>query len=341
MTYKVSVIIPFYNGIEYLPACVASVQNQTLREIEILLVDDGSTDGSGELADTLAAGDERIRVLHQENRGVSAARNAALSIAQGEYIGFVDADDIALPEMYETLYVEAQEKRCDIVSCAFSSFDDSGLLGNSAPSSAPGDMLTHEKIVQKIPTMSTDRTFQFIWRRIFSAALVQKNAVRFDPEISIGEDTLFCMDCFLHAARAVAIQNNLYMYRHQPNSTLRKRGYKPNLLRSLSKQYEKKHAACTEYCPEQEQVFLRDSAQRSVSDTLPLAISNVFRKPHGQLQEFRVLLRTPWVQDTLRYAELSRSRSLDRIALRCMQKKMYFCGFCIAKLVFGKDKHNG
>ena len=122
MSCKVSVIIPVYNGKEYLRACVASVCKQTLREIEILIVDDGSTDGSGELADALAAQDVRIRVFHQENQGLSGARNTGIDAASGAFIGFVDADDLVAPEMYEKMYTEAVTLSCDVVTCAYRSF---------------------------------------------------------------------------------------------------------------------------------------------------------------------------------------------------------------------------
>ena len=341
MTCKVSVIIPFYNGIEYLRECVESVQNQTLREIEMLLIDDGSTDGSGALADELAKQDARIRVLHQRNRGVSAARNAALEIAQGAYIGFVDADDLAEPDMFAALYGKAVQDRLDIVSCAFSSFDANGIVSRSGPPADPGRIYSRADAVRRLPTMSTERTFQFIWRRLFSAALIRDHGVVFDPEISVGEDTLFCLECFLYAERTAAISDRLYRYRHQPNSALRSTAYKPNLTRALDKHYARKMSLCQTFCPEEETVFLRDSAERSIAETLPLALSNALRSPHGRYRAYRALMRTLWAQDTLRYASLPRSRSLDRIALRLMQKNFYRPAFCIAKLVFGKDKHNG
>lgn len=341
MACKVSVVIPFYNGIAYLQECVASVQNQTLREIEILLVDDGSTDGSGQLADALAAEDCRIRVLHQENQGVSAARNAALDVAQGEYIGFVDADDCTKPEMYEVLYQTAKTQKCDVVSSAFFSFDETGVIGQSRPPTVPNTVMHHEDILQQIPTMSTSHTFHFIWRRLFSAALIRNNAIRFEEGISIGEDTLFCMECFLHAERTISIEKCLYMYRHQPNSALRKKTYKPNLLASLAAQYEKKYAVCSAYCPQQVSVFLKDSAKRSVSDTFPLVLANIFRKPEHHYKEYRALLRTKWAKDTLRYATIPHTKSLDHIALYCMQKGFFFLGFCIARHIYGKDKSNG
>lgn len=100
----ITVIIPVYNILEYLPRCVRSVTAQTYPRLEIILMDDGSTDGTGELCDRLALEDSRIRVYHKKNGGSSSARNLALTIAHGEYVGFVDSDDYIEPDMYERLY---------------------------------------------------------------------------------------------------------------------------------------------------------------------------------------------------------------------------------------------
>ena len=100
----ITVIVPVYNILEYLPRCVHSITEQTYRNLEILLVDDGSTDGTGELCDRLGTEDSRIRVFHKENGGSSSARNLALTHAKGEYVGFVDSDDYIEPDMYELLY---------------------------------------------------------------------------------------------------------------------------------------------------------------------------------------------------------------------------------------------
>ncbi len=99
----ISVIVPVYNIMELLPRCVASLRRQTYADLEILLVDDGSTDGTGELCDRLAAEDSRIRVLHKENGGTSSARNLGIENARGEFLGFVDSDDYVEPDMYMRL----------------------------------------------------------------------------------------------------------------------------------------------------------------------------------------------------------------------------------------------
>lgn len=100
----ITVIVPVYNILEYLPRCVRSITAQTWRRLEIILMDDGSTDGTGELCDRLALEDSRIIVHHKKNGGSSSARNLALTMAHGEYVGFVDSDDYVEPDMYERLY---------------------------------------------------------------------------------------------------------------------------------------------------------------------------------------------------------------------------------------------
>ena len=111
----ITVIIPVYNIMEYLPRCVHSVTAQTYKNLQIILVDDGSTDGTAQLCDELAAEDPRISVYHKENGGSSSARNLGLGKAQGEYIGFVDSDDRCEPEMYEKLLQSMLQNNSDVV----------------------------------------------------------------------------------------------------------------------------------------------------------------------------------------------------------------------------------
>ena len=100
----ISVIVPIYNVEEYLPACIESILNQTYRDLEILLIDDGSTDNSGKICDEYAEKDKRCIVIHQQNKGLSGARNTGLDNAKGEYISFIDGDDYIHPQMLEILY---------------------------------------------------------------------------------------------------------------------------------------------------------------------------------------------------------------------------------------------
>lgn len=126
MAEKISVIVPVYNSIDCLEKCVCSICAQTYTDLEILLIDDGSTDGTGGLCDRLAGGDQRIRVCHKENGGASTARNAGIGIATGAYLGFVDSDDYIEPDMYEMLMVAAREYQTPIVQISRDEVDEAG-----------------------------------------------------------------------------------------------------------------------------------------------------------------------------------------------------------------------
>lgn len=122
----ITVIVPVYNILEYLPRCVHSITAQTYRNLEILLIDDGSTDGTGELCDRLGEEDDRIRVFHKENGGSSSARNLGLIHATGEYVGFVDSDDYIEPDMYELLLTAIQENSVEAAQVGRDEIDEQG-----------------------------------------------------------------------------------------------------------------------------------------------------------------------------------------------------------------------
>lgn len=123
-----TIIVPVYNILEYLPRCVHSITAQTYPNLEILLVDDGSTDGTGQLCDELAKEDDRIRVIHKENGGSSSARNLAIEQAKGEYLGFVDSDDYISPDMYEKLYQGIVDYDVTVAQIGRDEIDEQGKM---------------------------------------------------------------------------------------------------------------------------------------------------------------------------------------------------------------------
>lgn len=127
---KVSIIIPVYNIEQFLPRCLDSVISQTYTNLEIILVDDGSTDSSGRICDEYAEKDKRIVVVHKANAGVSAARNSGMDIVTGDYIGFVDGDDLVEPQMYEILVRNAVNAEADISTCQMDTISVDGVINN-------------------------------------------------------------------------------------------------------------------------------------------------------------------------------------------------------------------
>ena len=129
MSKLISVIVPVYNVEKYLEKCVSSIVNQTYKNLEIMLVDDGSTDSSGKMCDEFAKKDDRIKVIHKPNGGLSDARNSALKIAKGDYIGFVDSDDYIADDMFETLCDLMEDNNSDISIVSFYEIYNNKLIG--------------------------------------------------------------------------------------------------------------------------------------------------------------------------------------------------------------------
>lgn len=209
----ISVIIPVYKVEAYLHRCVESVQKQTYSRLEIILVDDGSPDNCGKLCDELAAGDERIVVIHKPNGGLSSARNAGIDAAHGEYLGFVDSDDWIEPNMYAALY-EALKKH-DTLMAYGGRFDYSSRTGQESVGLCPpaDERVTGIELIHRI----------FLWKNVDSAAwdkLYHRSLfrqIRY-PLGVIGEDVPTTYRIALEAGSAAACPLPLYHYFHRPNS---------------------------------------------------------------------------------------------------------------------------
>lgn len=200
---KVSVIVPVYNGEQYLDKCISSILEQTETHLELILVDDGSTDLSGAICDKWALKDPRVKVLHQKNQGVSAARNAGLDAARGEYIGFVDADDVIAPETYET----ALRNACghDIVMWdAVTVWSD----GRREPDTI--SLLEQDCTITRqdwYPALLGQMAGS-VWRCLYRATCLA--GVRFPCGIKLSEDRLFNLVAMGRADRVRYIKTPLY-----------------------------------------------------------------------------------------------------------------------------------
>lgn len=340
MDCKVSVVIPFYNGIQYLEACVRSVQAQTLREIEILLVDDGSEDDGGKLADALALEDARIRVIHQENRGLAGARNSGIDASRGDYIGFVDADDLIDPQMYEKLYNTARMLSCELVTGGCRSFTDDGRWGkHTVPAFPLYTRLDPALIRTEMPRLVCDGSLTYVWRRLYASSLFREKGIRFEERLRICEDATFCMECLLRADGVAAIPDCLYLYRYVPTSLIRSKKYTPHMTPSMLLQYEIKKTLAQAYLADSMPQMMASLADYTYRHISRLIFTNLYRKPGKRYREFRTAVRAPIFRELFDWFDLNahRSKSLDWLLFKCVQLRLYFPAYCIGKLVFGKD----
>lgn len=204
---KISIIVPVFNIEKYIERCLLSLVNQTLQEIEILCIDDGSTDESAQIIDSLQKQyPDKIKVFHIENKGVSNARNIGLEKAQGEYIGFVDGDDYVRSDMYEKLYNKALEEKSDIVSSSYVSlFEKKSHIIHS------GDMEFYGKSVYDSPQLLACDV-SFLWNKIYKRSMLEEHNLKFKA-LRIFEDMLFVDESFLVANRISKVDEPFYYYR--------------------------------------------------------------------------------------------------------------------------------
>lgn len=223
---KISVIVPVYRVEKYLGRCVNSLLGQTLSDIEIILVDDGSPDGCPALCDEFAKKDGRIKVLHKENEGLGLARNSGMSLAVGEYIAFVDSDDYVKSEMYRTLYEAAQRENADIAMCGLCCIG--GIMsakendvqnincfdGYTVFDGKEGIDRLMLDISGALPKEDQDSRYGFSSvKNIYRKDVLEKNKIRFLSEKEVmSEDVFFLLDFLDKCECAVGVPGAFYCY---------------------------------------------------------------------------------------------------------------------------------
>lgn len=214
----VSIIVPVYNVEKYLDRCVTSIVGQTLKEIEIILVDDASPDNSPALCDSWAERDERIKVIHKQNEGLGLTRNAGMAIAQGEYVAFADSDDFVEPDMYDRLYIECKKNNLDCIYSEFNVDDYPGFRVVTRPEKLYVGAEEIEQlrldIVGAEPSYISGVKFHCSsCKGLYSLGLIRKYGLKFHSEREyISEDTLFNLDFLCHSKRVKIVPWQFYHY---------------------------------------------------------------------------------------------------------------------------------
>ena len=217
---KLSVIVPVYNTEKYLRECIDSILAQTFTDFELILVDDGSSDGSGAICDEYAVKDQRIRVIHQENGGITVARKSGVGVAQGEYITFVDSDDWIDKDMYRVMLTREQ---ADIVICNMIRFTrDSMFVINSRIN--PGEYDKQKLMDSFYPVMLFDfdrcqpAVHPSLCNKLIRSKIIRNVINNVADGITYGEDALCSYACMLDAEKIHVMEQGLYYYRENLQS---------------------------------------------------------------------------------------------------------------------------
>ncbi|MED4230140.1 glycosyltransferase family 2 protein [Priestia megaterium] len=212
MVPDVSVIVPIYNVEELLPKCLRSIINQSLKNIEIILVNDGSTDSSGNICERFAEKDNRIKIIHKKNGGLSDARNAGLDIATGRYIGFVDSDDYIHKDMYKILLEAIVSHECDIAEGGYKEVYADEVISQES-------ILVSEKIYEKksalVSAIVDHHCRTYVWNKLYKRELWKD--IRF-PYGKLFEDTFTTYKVINQSSKIIKLDRTLYYYYQRENS---------------------------------------------------------------------------------------------------------------------------
>lgn len=233
----ITIIVPVYNVKKYINECVDSLINQTYKNIEIILVDDGSTDKSGEICDGYAICDSRIKVIHKRNEGLGFARNTGLKVAQGKFVTFIDSDDKADADLVENLVNEIYEVNCDTCIGGFKRISENGIVSfeERYDKTLFEGKDVYDKLFARMLGSAPDKHDAIrmsVWNVMYSMDIIREHNIEFPSERTfISEDIVWDSEYYKYAQKAVVIDSTAYNYRITPGSLTQK--YKPDMLEKI------------------------------------------------------------------------------------------------------------
>lgn len=275
-----SIVIPVYNTEQYLPACLDSIASQSYTDFEAILVDDGSTDGSATICKEYVGRDSRFTYVCKENGGVSSARNVGIEKAQGEWLLFVDSDDILMPDCLQT-FADCDEKT-DITFFGAQLFDGEKELEKKAPKNIYCTKREEiESAIYDLKCGELGDIFGWTWDKVLRRSIIMCNGIRFNEKVSFREDELFALSYCRHVKTLRVIGKTLYRYRIH-NCGLSNVGMKKKDFLPSSVEMEK-HLGFYSYAPLYEHILEKVMDYRA-KDLYASPISELSRKLHDYIE---------------------------------------------------------
>jgi glycosyltransferase involved in cell wall biosynthesis len=282
-----SVIIPVYNAESFLSKCLDSlIRSKKDNKVEIILINDGSLDNSLEIAEAYSRKYDFIKVFNQKNQGPSAARNAGLEMAKGDYVCFVDSDDYVENDYFDIIFKNTSQD-FDVLIFGFNKINGAQIIQNNFINK----ILERKDILNLICTsFSNMNLFWFPFKKVYKAGLLKQ--IRFNKKISIGEDTIFNLEAFIKAERVKVIENCLYNYVNNENS-LTQVNFKNNLLMNMEEHFNSRIAIHKKYEEINSVLYYEDIAKYYVNHILFWLLNNLYNNTNksnklNKLEEIRV-----------------------------------------------------
>ncbi|MDO5292482.1 MAG: glycosyltransferase family 2 protein [bacterium] len=355
MEKQLSIIIPVYNVAGYLETCLSSIKKQTWKDFEVIIVDDGSTDESPAICDCFCKEDNRFRVIHKKNEGVSKARNTGIDVATGKYFLFFDSDDFVEPYACEELIKMAEEKKADTVIYGYHRYKDGKVWETNYPKFDQDFYIGDEIIDQVLPRfigLSNKSVNRFIaneegalfvenpalWRTLVSGELIRDNNIRFNENLKVGEDTIFISEYLSYAERCYIHRKCYYYLVTRETSTIYQYELDPvakleGKLRLLDARNE-----LTDRINKQKQVSI-DHCWRGTIIMSCMELAFLFSKKNNKLsfrkryQLFLSYINNKEVKDTIKSFDLKFRLGIKLIPFELLKKKLYFLLFLAVSML--------
>ena len=338
----ISIVVPVYNVEELLPRCVESIMAQTKKNIEIILVDDGATDGSGSVCDAYAKKDERIRVIHKPNGGLTSAWKAGAEASTGAYLGFIDSDDWIDEDMYERMWESAVKYNSDVVVCGLVfDYEDVTLEKRQEISGFEEEYYDRKGLEKLFPTLINDgRFFGRMLQparvtKLYRRELVEKNMTLCDERVSVGEDMQLTLPALIDA-RSMSVVKDFYPYHYWFNQNSMTGKFDPNYLEKI-KVMEARLKEITDL----KNVF--DFKPQITNDFLGLAViglkNGVVRNKEGRKSAVGIIKKycdDRTVREALATHTMNQLPITIRMFLLLMKAKMYDICYLICKMFFNQ-----
>lgn len=295
-----SVIVPVYNVEKYLNECLESISKQSFKDIEIICINDGSTDNSYNILKQWELKDNRIIILSQTNKGLSATRNVGIQKATGKYISFVDSDDKLLSNQFSVIIENMIKNDLDAMGCSFETFPTNSYKTYSFTTNK---ILNFNELISSNNALQSTNDLCFCWRYFVKREILINNHILFNEKVRFGEDMIFMIDTLAHCQKIYLTDEPLYLYRtDNANSIMKVATYNPHIEKSLEIIYFHKKNQAIKYQIENYSPFIRDLAEYTIKSYIPILFKNAYLKDNGLLiiENLKIILNSPMITDAVK-----------------------------------------
>lgn len=337
---KLSVVVPVYNIKEFLPYCINSVLSQFNGNTELLLIDDGSTDGSEKICDEYSLKNENIRVIHKKNAGVSSARNTGIEEAGGEFIWFLDADDFLLDGAIEEAFSHFDETSDFYCYKNFSVSEDGKSFFESSFKYPYVGEADEEQICLLLKKACSSCIFPYVWRNVYRKSFLINNNIRFFKGLNYGEDSIFGEEAFLKAKKVIFFDKEVIAYRRREGSLSKNNSIDEKKIREIETYCSLRDEKYENLCKHKYKEFYEDAGKYALTNIYMNAflLKIYMGNERHKFSVMKKVTKLPVIRQAFERFDINsiKSKSLDWLMFWAAKHNIYILVHIICKYIIFK-----